>query len=424
VTLLAQAAKEGLARVIDLLLSNDFQLYGYQMPLPLWAAMLLLAASFLLLISVLRFVIRNRLRRATPATAERLLHVVEKLLPLWVALAVLYFALLGFGVRSDPWVEDYLRPAGYLVWMASLFWAAGSLVFLLLARRAEMNPSFQAVHAPVRLLVKIALVSVALALGLRYFGVDITPLLATGALGGVAVAFALKDTLENFFAGLHLMADRPIGEGDTIVLHDINERGTVLGVGWRSTRILTLDNNVLVVPNTKIATGALTNLTHSDPRVILRLPVGVAYGSDVERVAAALEAAVKELMGKVDGIDELSAPQALLHPGFGASSLDFTLRISISEFVHTLTAQDAIRRAILRHFTANGIEIPFPVRRVILERASKETTTEIAPEVDPAPDPNRIREQEAPTEIIPDPDQPIGVEDASTVLAEDPQPPA
>jgi small-conductance mechanosensitive channel len=203
---------------------------------------------------------------------------------------------------------------------------------------------------------------------LSTLGIEITPILTALGVGGLAVALALQDTLANLFAGMHLLADRPIRVGDYVKIADLVE-GYVLDVGWRSTRVRTLANNVVVVPNKKVAESIITNYDLPESRMSLLVRVGTAYGSDPDRVAAVLQDEAAKAAGEVPGLLADPPPFVRLIPGFGEYALEFTLVCQVATFVDQYAVQDELRRRILRRFRAEGIEIPFPVRTVELRPA-------------------------------------------------------
>ena len=133
------------------------------------------------------------------------------------------------------------------------------------------------------LLGKALIILVGLLITLDSLSISITPLLTTLGIGGFAVALAFKDTLANFFAGLYILADRPIREGDYIKLEGGPE-GYVEGVGWRSTRIRTLPNNIVVIPNSKVSESIITNYFMPERRMAFILNISVSYGSNARRV--------------------------------------------------------------------------------------------------------------------------------------------
>lgn len=189
---------------------------------------------------------------------------------------------------------------------------------------------------------------------LLVWGINPVGWLASAGIVGIAVGFAAKDTLANLFSGLFILADSPYKIGDFINL-DTGERGEITGIGMRSTRLLTRADVEITVPNAVIANAKITNESggpHQKMRI--RLPVGAAYGSDVDQVC--------EVLQKVG----LEHPETCQDPaprvrmrGFGASSLDFELLCWIEEPKDRGRISHEIFMAIYKGFADNDIEIPF-----------------------------------------------------------------
>src|SRR5205814_1502896 len=112
----------------------------------------------------------------------------------------------------------------------------------------------------------------------------LAPILTALGVGGLAVALALQDTLSNLFAGIHLLADKPIRVGDYVRLSAENVEGHVVDVGWRSTRLRMLQNNVVVVPNKRVAESIITNYDLGETRMAVLIRVRVDYDADAELV--------------------------------------------------------------------------------------------------------------------------------------------
>jgi small-conductance mechanosensitive channel len=199
---------------------------------------------------------------------------------------------------------------------------------------------------------------------LSALGIEITPILTALGVGGLAVALALQDTLSNLFAGMHLLADRPIRVGDYVKIADSVE-GYVVDVGWRSTRVRMLQNVVVVVPNKKVAESVVTNYDLPEPRLALLVPVAVSYESDPDHVERVLVDEATGAAREVAGLLADPPPFVRFIPGFGAYSLDFTLICQVATFVDQYAVQHELRKRILRRFRAEGIEIPFPTRTTI-----------------------------------------------------------
>lgn len=200
-------------------------------------------------------------------------------------------------------------------------------------------------------------------------GVAVTPILTALGVGGLAVALALQETLSNFFAGVHLLLSRPVRVGDFVKI-ETGQEGTVLDIGWRSTKLRMPQNNIVVVPNSKMAQSILINYSMPDPRMVLSIPVNVGYDADPDRVERILLEEVRGAMGKVPGLLADPPPAALLVPGFGESGLNFTLNCHVRDFEDQGPVQHELRKRILRRFRNEGLSIPFPQRTVHLEGAT------------------------------------------------------
>ena len=203
--------------------------------------------------------------------------------------------------------------------------------------------------------IKILLVGLAAYFVLLIWGINPTAWLASAGVVGIAVGFAAKDTLANLFSGIFIVADAPYKIGDYIVL-DTGERGQVTGLGMRSTRLLTRDDVEVTVPNAVIANAKIINES-GGPWVKhrIRVPVGVAYGSDVDEVCDLLEATANELPEVV----KQPAPRVRMR-AFGASSLDFELLAWIDHPELRGRVRHDLLKSIYKNLNARGIGIPFP----------------------------------------------------------------
>lgn len=205
---------------------------------------------------------------------------------------------------------------------------------------------------------------------LSSLGVSITPILTALGVGGLAVALALQETLSNFFAGIHLLVSCPIRVGDFVKL-ETGQEGYVVDISWRATKLRTLPNNIVVVPNSKMAQSILINYCMPDPTMAVAMPIGVGYGTDPDHVERVLLEEVRKAIGQVPGLLAEPAPTARLVPGFGDSSLDFTLTCHVRTFEDQYVVQHELRKRIITRFRDEGIEMPFPQRTVHLKTDAK-----------------------------------------------------
>ncbi len=200
---------------------------------------------------------------------------------------------------------------------------------------------------------------------LGVLGISITPLITALGVGGLAVALALQDTLSNLFAGVHILMEKSIRVGDFVKL-ETGQEGYVVDITWRTTRVRMLPNNMVVVPNNKLAQSVITNYYLPEKSMSLLIPVSVSYSSDPEKVEKILVEEARQAAGKIPGLLAEPEPFVRFIPGFGASSLDFTLICQVREFTDQYLAQHELRKRILKRFREEGIEIPFPQRTVYL----------------------------------------------------------
>jgi small-conductance mechanosensitive channel len=202
-------------------------------------------------------------------------------------------------------------------------------------------------------LVHYAIISIGFLLALHSLGFSLTNLTIIGGALGVGIGFGLQAIVNNFASGLILLFERPIKVGDTIQVGD--EMAEVKHLGLRSTVIETYDNAEIVVPNSDLITNQVINWTLTERQVRLKLPVGVAYGSDVARVMGILMSCANEH----EQVLKEPAPQVLFLE-FGDSALNFELRVWISDFNNRRMVQSELNQAIDIRFRRAGIEIPFP----------------------------------------------------------------
>ena len=191
---------------------------------------------------------------------------------------------------------------------------------------------------------------------LAIWHVDLTPLFASAGIAGIAVALAAKDTLANFFGGISIFADNTFKVGDYIIL-DNTERGEVVEIGIRSTRIKTRDDVLITIPNSILANSKIVNESAPVPSFRIRIPVGVAYGSDVDQV--------EEILLKVADQNENVAkepPPRVRMRAFADSSLNFELLLWVNDPRVKGLETHHLLKSIYRAFAEQNITIPFPQR--------------------------------------------------------------
>ncbi|MBI2353588.1 MAG: mechanosensitive ion channel [Deltaproteobacteria bacterium] len=207
------------------------------------------------------------------------------------------------------------------------------------------------------------LMGAALIIILKHFNYDIFSLVTALGIGSLAIGMAAKDTLAHMISGFTLMLDRPFHIGDRIKLAG-GQVGDVIDIGLRSTKIQALDSTVMVIPNSDLCNSTVINMVRPTSITQGRITVGVGYGSDVERVKEVL----LEIARANPEVVAEPLPQALF-TAFGESALTMLLLFWVSDPARIGLVTDQLNCAIIRRFREEGIEIPFPIRTVIMEKA-------------------------------------------------------
>ncbi|MGA9141088.1 MAG: mechanosensitive ion channel family protein [Methanocella sp.] len=192
--------------------------------------------------------------------------------------------------------------------------------------------------------------------------VEITPLITGLGVAGVAVALAAQQFLSDFFGALSIMLDRPYRVGDRVKIEGI-DAGDVQEIGLRSTRIKTMDNRIIIVPNAKVSKSKVTNMSMPDTQVALTIRVGVSYDADVEKATRIME----EIARSTEGVIESPAPRAYVNE-LGSFAVKLVMFPSVSTYRQDWVVPDRIYRGIVKRFAAEGIEIPTPTTTVLIKR--------------------------------------------------------
>jgi potassium efflux system protein len=227
-------------------------------------------------------------------------------------------------------------------------------------------------------LVHYAIILVGFLLALAALGVDLKNVTIIGGALGIGIGFGLQTIVNNFACGLILLFERPIKIGDYIEYN--NDWAEIKKIGLRSTIVQTFDRADIIVPNSTLITNDIINWTHSDRFARIRLPIKVAYGSDVPQVMKI----VLECAEETPSIMRAPAPK-IYFLEFGESSLDFELRVHLSEIDEWYPARTALLQEIERRFREAGIQIPFPQRDVHVQSAGEAPTATLTPPKDQLP---------------------------------------
>jgi len=282
-----------------------------------------------------------------------------------------YIALKYFGIIPEnlQWILDSRSVTAFYILMAA--WIISSFVHDIitiygheLAAKSEGDWDDRLVEL-FELISKYVVWFAALMLIFSVFEVNITPFLAGAGIAGLAVALAAQDIISNFFGGAIITVDKPFKVGDRIKVDTYY--GDVISIGPRSTRLKTLDYQIVTIPNNKITTNVIVNYAEPDQKLRISLPVSVAYGTDPKKVKEILLEIAYTVIKKTEYLLEEPTPKVFFIE-FSDSSLKFILYVWAKKYNLPDEVKDAINSQIAERFADESIEIPFPQIEVRLKK--------------------------------------------------------
>jgi small-conductance mechanosensitive channel len=328
------------------------------------------SSAFLIWI-VLVLIIIPVLMRFLKKKAERTQNTFDDILTsILGAPLILFFLGLGLNFFMDavPIPSKWMKYSDAL--LIILFVLAGYLfldrLMMEILRRYSKKVDIIASSAGViKTLCRALILGFVFLIVLDRLKITITPFLASLGIGGLVVALALQDTLANFFSGVYIFFDKPIRIGDYISLES-GQEGYVTQIGWRSTRIRMLPNNIVIVPNAKLVSSQITNFYLPETEMAVLLQVGVSYESDLEKVESITIEVAKEVLQEVQGGVKEFDPFIRYHT-FSDFSINFTVILRAKEYVDKYLITHEFIKRLHRRYRLENIEIPFPIRTVYVK---------------------------------------------------------
>jgi MscS family membrane protein len=250
----------------------------------------------------------------------------------------------------------------FIIVMSMIFFTISIIIdwyMNVLAKRSDKNIVTE--FGPlIQRLIKGLLIIIGATIVLEHFNVDIKGLVVSLGVGSLALAFAAQDTLGNMIAGFVIMMDRPFRKGDRIKLEN-GQLGDVYDIGLRSIKIMDFENTIHIIPNKEIANKTVINYSYPDQMIRIKINVGVAYGSKVEKVKEILIQQFKSHKVILDNPE----PKAYF-TNMGDSSLDFMAVGYVAAYKDQWQISEEIRILIYNALVEAGIEIPFPHRTITI----------------------------------------------------------
>jgi small-conductance mechanosensitive channel len=329
---------------------------------------LLIFGLFAILAKVADLLITKLLKRLARLTGsevdDRVIDVIHRpiFFTVLIAGALQAVTYLGPPAKGIFYTEGILYTVLTFIWVVAAIRASDLLIENALRKVADITGLGKDLIPLIENVWNVVVVAAGVMIVLSIWKVNITPLLASAGIVGVAVALAAKDTLANFFGSISIFVDRPYKIGDYIVLEG-KERGEVTDIGIRSTRIKTRDDVLISIPNSIIANTTIINESAPIPNYRVRIPIGVAYGSDIDQV----EKILLDIATANDNVISDTPPRVRFRE-FGDSSLRFELLCWIKEPALRGRTLHELNSAIYKAFNASGVTIPFPQRDVHIRR--------------------------------------------------------
>ncbi|MFH1520484.1 MAG: mechanosensitive ion channel family protein [Candidatus Micrarchaeota archaeon] len=332
----------------------------------------ILATAIFQIILILIHKIAIFLVSKTKTTLDnRIMKTLEKYLPI-IAMATSIFISIQAMYPDITVIENYTVLEIYLLTMLVVmgFMISSLADQILLWYGKEIRPRKREVRDKeifpfVRSIVKITIIAVVILFILQRLGFDTTAILTGLGIGGLAVALALQDTLANFFAGIHILVDKPLKEDDYIKL-DGGVEGTVMQIGWRTTRLMTISMNELVVPNSKLVNSIIENYSNPKGASGVYYTVGVDYKEDIDNVEKVIKEALTKVAKENPTLDGNTI--WIRFDSFGDYSLNFKFGYLVNGYLNRWAILKQVNRELFYLFKKNKISIPFPVRVVYQQK--------------------------------------------------------
>ncbi|MFM2060751.1 MAG: hypothetical protein RLZZ507_421 [Cyanobacteriota bacterium] len=293
--------------------------------------------------------------------SEVIFQSLHRMTFIWFVLAGFFWAILSSPVKPD--IANVLQKilTIFLLYSVTLVLArlTSGFVNLFVQRTEGVSTSLLSNLAKTVVLVLGTLIL------LQTVGIEITPIVTTLGIGGLAVGLALQDTLANLFSGFYLVISKQVRTGDYVKLDD-GHQGYVTDINWRNTTIKEISNNVIIVPNSKLASAIFTNYHLPAKEITLTMNVGVSYDSDLELVEKVTVEVAKEVMQEIAPELIENEPYIRFHT-FNDCSIDYTLYMRVSEYFDQRIGKHLFVKKLHKRYQQEGIQIPFPIRDVYFQ---------------------------------------------------------
>lgn len=342
----------------------EINLFGWKV-----SAWLIIPLTYFLYVSLMLFLKRAgfaALRRMTERTKTQMddIFIGAADLPLTL------FIFTSGGLIIEPMIPEGV--SGDMTQYVLIGFKATTIIAIVLFADRFINRMFmeygnqveilRSTGGVARVFVRVIVIGLGILILLDSFGVSITPLIASLGIGSLAVALALQPTLENFFSGIQLVIDKTVQVGHFVKLES-GEEGYVHRIGWRSSWIRQLGNNMVVIPNKTLVNSKVINYYYPSTQQAVLVNMGVHYESDLEKVERVTSEVAREVMREVTGGIKDFEPFIRYHT-FDDSSVNFSVIMQCREFVDNYLIKHEFIKRVHKRYAREGIVIPYPIRAI------------------------------------------------------------
>jgi len=304
--------------------------------------------------------LKRMAQRTSTGLDDIVLSALAPFIPLWFVLAGVPIAA-RHALVPERYVSAFDRVAEFLVYF-TLSLALASVLSRFVAKRVGPISSQLPATTLTQNAIRIGVVLLGVVLGLSNIGIAVTPMLTALGVGSLAVALALQPTLTNLVAGFLISFARQVRIGDVIELEQ-GQMGTVEDISWRTVTIREPAHTLVTIPNARMAELIVRNLSRPDPECAVVVPIGVAYGSDLDKVERVLISAATEVRD-TQAIAVRTFDPLVRIMGFADSAVNLILVLRATHALERVTLQGMVLKSVYARFASEGIEIPFPQRVV------------------------------------------------------------
>ena len=335
------------------------------------------AAMIIVIGIVLGFIfkrfVHSRLKKAAARSSwagdDAVLEAVEPHIVIWFFLGALSIAtssIESLDLQSSYLtniVNEHVPKFLIIVLIGSITLALGNLavsLFDLWARGQEKGFPSTTMFTN---FVRIAIYVIGVLIILDALNISIAPMITALGVGGLAVSLALKDTLSDVFAGLHILLSKKVQVGDFIQI-DSGDMGYVQNISWRNTTVMERTNNIIHIPNNRLSAAIIKNYDSGDPSFSVKIPVGVGYSSDLDKVENITKNVINEIQSGMEETNKNYEP-TMRFQNFGESSVNLMVYFRGNRYGDHNPIIHQFIKLLHKRYSDEGIEIPFPVRTVI-----------------------------------------------------------